>query len=641
MIPDGELTGNDYVSIPAIDRAAGMDGINVLHAASAGLIEWCGGSAPLLRPVITFDGIPVPLDDARWSRLDRWIPVFTVTLPDRSTITGTICAPGGYPSARGFIVRIEAENRGRAPRELRVDLEIDWTWSRLRIETARPLDGMNVLAGAGDSLRTRGVALCLDSDGRRGPSLAVGTSHHAEVRAAAQPDELASLPPDGAVRAANGNTIRAAVAQSVQVKSNSRAGVVFSIGAGREHDGAVTAVTALRRYGPDHWLRQARFELSHTLRAAQDHRWAELLNRNLIFNRYYGVARAIDDDRLHMLRSRSPFCPAPAVLNEREALLWSLPALTIADPAIAREAMFRVFEVASERSGEHLRLVDGGTYDAAFVLDQFLLYSWAVDHFAQATGDVTVLDDPLTRQIVLETDGAGFLRLHPRHVLASTELLPSGDVADYPYATMANALLWSFCERLPRLQSGPAEDPPPRFQDAGAEVAAAIWQHCVSEVNGHPVLASSANLEGDAAVYDDPALSLAMLPFFGFCDADDPVWRETIEFLRSPRYPLWRPGSIGGTAARSGSGRPRTSALCSDLLTPDAPAALDRLLRLHLPGGVAAGEYDTDTGMAGEPHHAALAGFVAWALVRAAEPTEDAGRRRKRGRSDRSTDRGT
>src|SRR5690606_37234468 len=126
---------------------------------------------------------------------------------------------------------------------------------------------------------------------------------------------------------------------------------------------------------------------------------------------------------------------------------------------------------------------------------------------------------------------------------------------------------------------------------------------------------SSANLEGDAAVYDDPALSLALLPFFGFCSADDPVWRATMEFLRSPRYPLWRAGAIGGVAARSGSGRPRTSALCADLLTPDARAALDRLLRLRLPGGVAAASYDTDTGQAEEPHHAALSGFIAWTLV--------------------------
>ena len=517
-----------------------------------------------------------------------------------------------------------------------MELDVEWAWSRLWIATARPLAGSNLLSSDSD-----GTALILETDGGRGPALAVGTSRPADLFAADGTAELAPFPAGSLMSASNGNTLRARVTQATHVKPNSRAGVVFNFGVGRERDGALAAVAVLRRSGADHWVRQARLELSHTLRSAQDHRWAESLNRNLIFNRYYAVGRAIDDDRLYLLRSRSPHCPAPGVFNEREALLWTLPSLIIADPGLAREAMFRVFELASERSGEHLRYIDGGSWDAGFVLDQFLLYAWAVDHFATATGDASVLDDPLTRQIVVETDSGAYMRLHPEQVLAATELLPSGDVADYPFATMANALLWAFCDRLPRLDArgngktagnGDAGEVPLRFQGAAAEVAAAIWHHCVSDVDGHPVLASSASLTGEAAVYDDPSLSLAMLPFFGFCTADDPVWRATLEFLRSPRYPLWRTGRISGLLARGGSGHARTAALCADLLTHAAPDALDRLQRLQFPAGVAAAGYDVESGVAAEPHHAALAGFLAWALVGSAEPKEAAAGRRKRRR---------
>lgn len=628
MTADADLTGNDYVSIPFIDRDASMDGINVLHGASAGLIEWRGGAGALLRPVISLDGVAVSMEDIRWRRLDRWIPVFAITLPDGSTITGTICAPGGYPPARGFTVRIEAENRGRAARELRVELHIEWQWSRLWIATARPLAGRNRLAGDAS-----GSALTLETDAGLGPALAITTSHPGELLAAVGEDALAPLRPGSTIAADNGSVIHARVTQAVTVRSNSRAGVVFNVGVGRERDGALAAASALRRSGPDHWLRQARLELSHTLRSAQDHRWAEPLNRNLLFNRYYALGRAIDDDRLYLLRSRSTRCPAPAVFNEREALLWSLPALIIADPGIAREAMFRAFELASERSGEHLRYIDGGSYDAAFVLDQFLLYAWAIDHYTTVTSDRTVLDDPLVRQIVIETDGGAYMRLHPQHLLAGTELLPSGDAADYPYATMANALLWVFCDRLPRLLTAAnGDEPPPRFHEAAAEIAAAIWQNCVSDVHGHPILASSSSLEGDVAVYDDPALSLAMLPFFGFCPPDDPVWLATMDFLRSPEYPLWRTGRIPGIAGRSGSKRPRMAALCADLLTARAPDALDRLLRVRLPAGVAAGGYDADTDEIDEPHHAALAGFMAWTIVHAAEVKDAPAKARKKRR---------
>jgi hypothetical protein len=636
MTADGELTGNDYVSIPSIDSDGSMDAINVLHGASAGFVEWSGGGNALLRPRILFDGVEVSTAALRWRRLDRWIPVFTVDLPDGSTLTGTICAPGGYPPARGFIVRFEADNRGRTARELRVELDVEWTWSRLWIATARPLPGNNLLTAD-----EAGTALTLETDGGRGPALAIGTSRPPELFAARGTVEPAPFRGGSSIAADNGTILRARVSQATLVRPNSRGGLVFNIGAGRERDGALAAVAALRRSGADHWVRQARLELSHTLRSAQDHRWAEQLNRNLLFNRYYAVGRAIDDDRLYLLRSRSPYCPAPAVFNEREALLWTLPSLIIADPGLAREAMFRIFELASERSGEYLRYIDGASYDAGFVLDQFLLYAWAVDHFATATGDASVLDDPLTRQIVAETDAGAYLRLHPEHVLAGTELLPSGDVADYPFATVGNALLWAFCDRLSRLEpggtgkaagNGDAGDAPLRFQGAAAEVAAAIWHHCVSDVDGHPILASSASLTGEAAVYDDPSLSLAMLPFFGFCAADDPVWRATVDFLRSPRYPLWRTGRVPGLAARDGSGRARTAALCADLLTHSAPDALDRLQRLKFPAGVAAAEYDVESGTGGDPHHAALAGFLAWALVGAAEPKTTAASRRKRRR---------
>ncbi|HEX6307790.1 MAG TPA: glycoside hydrolase family 125 protein [Longimicrobiales bacterium] len=628
MPADADLTGNDYVSIPSIRADGAIDGINVLHGASAGLIEWAGApeTGALLRPVIRFAGETVTIADAQWRRLDRWIPTFTAKLADGSTVTGTICAPGGYPPARGFLIRIEAENRGRAPRTLQVDLDIEWVWSRLWIATGRPLPGPNCIAAD-----PAGV-LMLEVDGGRGPALAIAGRQATDLAAGTTADALLPLAPGSRIAAPNGSRLFARLRQSVEVKPNSRAGIVYHVGAGRERDGAAAAASALQRHTADHWLRQARLDISHILRPAQDHRWAEPLNRNLVFNRYYAVARAIDDDRLYLLRSRSTACPAPALLNEREALLWTLPALIIADPGIAREAMFRMFEIASERSGEFLRYTDGGTYDAAFVLDQFLLYAWAIQHYVTATGDAGVLDDPLTRQVILETDAAAYMRLHPQHLLAATELLPSGDVADHPYATMANALLWKFCEVLPRLMPPVPGEEPLRFQDAAAEVAAALWQHCVSEIAGALVFASSTSVEGETAVYDDPALSLALLPFFGFCAADDPVWGATMDFMRSSRYPLWRDGAVPGLAGRNGSDRAHTAALCADLLGDRSADALKRLQRLSFPGGVAAAQYDVTSGACSQPHHAALAGFLAWTLVQAAEPKDELASRRKQRR---------
>jgi uncharacterized protein len=617
-----ELTGNDYVTIPSITRACAMDGLNVIHGGLGGLVEWTGTGAdvPLLRPELLVDGTPVSLSASTWRRLDRWIPAFQLTLPDGLVLHGTICAPGGYPAARGALLRFELENRSQTNRQITLRLHITWTLTNLWIASGRPLDGVNRLLFDGN-------CVCLEAASGRGPALAISGTHALALSGGTtRAAPLAALPAGALLDAINGTTLHAVAEQTFAVQPQRRGTACCFIGAGRERDGACAAATALRRAGPDHWLHQARLELSHMVRAGEDPQRSELLNRNLLFNRYFAVGRGIDDDRLYLLRSRSTSCPAPALFNEREALFWTIPALIVADPGLAREAIFRVFDAFSERAGEYLRYIDGGTYDPAFVLDQLLLYPWIADYYVRTSGDETLLDEPLLRQVIIEADTALFLRLHAQHMLCSTDLLPSGDATDHPYPTVGNVLLWAFCDALPRLWSRAADEPPLRLEGAASEVAAAIWQHCTTELEGVAVLASSASLDGEVAVYDDPTGTLALLPFFGFCPADDPLWSDTMEFLRSQRYPLWRDGAVPGLATRSDRAHARLAALCADLLGPAQQHALERLTRLHLPAGVAAGGYATDAAAVVEPYHAALAGFLAWTLPRAQEKQARTGR---------------
>jgi hypothetical protein len=609
-----ELTGNDYISIPFIRRDCAMDGVNVLHGRLCGLVAWAGAGtdAPLFRPEVLVDGAPASFASASWRRLDRWIPSFQLTLADGSTLHGTICAPGGYPPARGALLRFELENRSRTNRQITLRLHIRWGATNLWIASGRRLDGMN-------RLLFDGSCICLEARSGRGPALAISGTHALSVSGAVRPADIMALPTGAVLEAANGTPLHAVAEQTFAVPPHRRAAACFFIGAGRERDGACAAARALGRSGPDHWLRQARLELSHILRAGEDPQRSELLNRNLLFNRYFAVGRGIDDDRLYLIRSRSTSCPAPALFNEREALFWTIPALILADTGLAREAIFRMFDAFSERAGEHLRYLDGGAFDPAFVLDQLLLYPWIADYYVRTTGDESLLDEPLLRQVLIETDNALYLRLHGQHMLCSTDLLPSGDAADHPYPTVGNALLWAFCDALPRLWTRGTDEPPLRLEGAASEVAAAIWQHCTTELDGIAVLASSANLDGEAAVYDDPAGTIALLPFFGFCPADDPLWTDTMEFLRSRRYPLWRDGEVPGLTTRSDRAHARLAALCADLLGPAQQDALRRLARLRFPAGVAAGGYATETGDVIEPYHAALAGYLAWTMPRAQE----------------------
>lgn len=148
------------------------------------------------------------------------------------------------------------------------------------------------------------------------------------------------------------------------------------------------------------------------------------------------------------------------------------------------------------------------------------------------------------------------------------------------------------------------------------EAAAAFWQRLTTDLDGTRVIACSADLAGEAAVYDDPLGSLAWLPRLGFCDATDPIWENTLDLLRSPAYPFWlgdrpHPGLAGRSAPRQAS----LAALCADLATPRREAALAVLRTLRLPGGIAAETWDPDTGEAVRgPFAAGLAALLALSL---------------------------
>src|SRR5690606_29448063 len=151
------------------------------------------------------------------------------------------------------------------------------------------------------------------------------------------------------------------------------------------------------------------------------------LNRNLVFNLFYGLGRAIDDDRLYPIASRSPLCAAAAVFNEREALLWSLPALLLADSHVAREALIRAFEQYSHRPGEHMHYLDGVLLAPGFALGQLCAYVLALDRYVRETRDETILDEPIVQDVLRELDANIFGRLHPETFVCATELLPSGE----------------------------------------------------------------------------------------------------------------------------------------------------------------------------------------------------------------------
>jgi hypothetical protein len=612
-----ELTANQYLALPLVSRIDGsIHCLNVLLRTALGLVEWCGDAtsdAPLLSPAIEIDGHAWPLQDLVWERVDRWIPRFRVQLADSLNITATLCAPTGYDATRrGAFYQFEIENSGTTDRNVTVALKGVWGEAFQNAGSRRPVAAERRIATS--STRT-GIALELA--GAISATLGVVT-FGTDAQHLVQSSGIDTIEGGRQRVLAAAESVRFEARRTVRITRGRRAAVTFFLGLAAEREGALATAAAMRRLGAERLLKETRLELSRLSRKTRDATSGAILNRNLAFSYFFGVARGLDDERLYPITSRSPLHPRCGTFNERDALLWAMPALLLVDAALARDLILRCFEQYSHRPGDAVRYLDGSVLDPGFTLDQWCGYVLAVASYVETTGDHGLLEEPLVIDVLRELENGIYTKLHPEIFLAETERLPSGDAPDQRYTTYGNALLHASFRALARLRGEESADGK-RAGAAAEEISSAIWRRCVADVEGLPVLAFSTDLGDAASVYDDPAGSLQLLPFYGFCENTEPVWRNTVEFLRSSRYQLWlgeRP--FPGLAARSTSTLASTAALCADLLGLRAEEALRQMRQLPNVMGSAATHYDPLTGQpAGALHDAALAGFIAWSLYRA------------------------
>jgi len=616
---DWEVTANQFVAVPCLSPATGaIHSCTILSRVANGLLEWAAGDAasvqaPFLTPQVRIGGMAVPFQPVSWDRLERWIPRYRAEAGP-VTITATLCAPTGYDaSRRGFVYAFELES----DETCEVTLSLEGAWSALfhTIVSRRPYECARTVARG-----TRHEGLVLEGVAAASAALAVAVyGDRVEYRVGLGGGEPAAVEP-GTFVPCGPQLVRFSVARTVQLGARKRVPVSFYIGIATERDGAFATSAALRRIGLDTLLRETRLDLARMTRRSRDSALTAILNRNLLLNYFFSVARAIDDDRLYALTSRSPLHPQAATASERTALLWSLPALTLADPVLAREMILRVCEQFSHRPGEAIRYIDGSVLAPGIALDQWGAYGIAIERYIRETGDESILEEPIIGEVLRDLEATMYARLHPEVFLATSDVLPSGHAADYPYVVFANAMLHAFCKSLERA-FGSNPDDLKRVQTAAEELSAAIWRRCTVDIDGLVVLAGSTDLAGGAAVYDDPAGSLQLLPFYGLCSRDEPLWKNTVEFLRSEANPLWH-GDVPfpGLSDRANAEVASTAALCSDMLGARTEAALETLRRLRLRDALVAAAYDPHTGApAGAPHDGPIAGFLAWALVKAVE----------------------
>jgi len=566
-----QLTGNHWLAIPCIHPADGsIHAIGVVHRGARAAVEFAGGpdfvdgaGPALLKPIVEIDGRAHDLASGTmaWERALEWLPTFTCTIGD-VVVRGTIFAPYGRDAdLAGAVYAIALESRGAA-HSVRVRLEGTLGHRQLRVRTARPTDDASLVSrGAGGHLLLEGSAQ---------PGLAaLAVSADADVE----------VTQDG---------VRFSLARTLELPTRGHADTAFYLAAGPERDGAEATVAVLRRRGWRALLAGTRDALQQLEQSTGSEGVDRLINRNLLFAYFFGVARALDDAHYYLVRTRAPWHGAGVTIRDWDALMWTLPAVQLADGALARELLLRMCELHGYAPGRGVHYLDGTLFEPGFALEGVAAYPIAIDRYARDTGDAAIVDEPAIGDTLYLAHDDLQDRRDRRYPLYSSEVTPGNIPVAHAFTLHANAAAAQALEILRRT----LDEETARGVEDPAAVRAAIRRHFAPERDQKGMLRASVDLVGTASPDDEPSASAVWLPLYEALDRTDSLYRRTVKGMPRERSALVR--EIGR------------------LLGPDGEQVLQWLRHAPLHGGVAA-EIVDDAGMAiANAGDAALSGLLAW-----------------------------
>lgn len=574
-----QLTGNHWLTLPCIHPADGaIYAAGILHRGARAAVEFAGSGeflagagAALARPVVQLDGVEVELSrhGMAWERAHHWLPNFTCNI-GTTVVRGTIFAPFGRDmDIAGAVYALSVENRGEQRIEVTLGLEGTLGHRQLRVQSARPVAGAHRI----DATATNEIVL----EGDDVPGFAA----------------LAIAGEDGASAAVGPGGY--ALHQAAVVEPGQRADRAFFIGAGPERDGALATVAVLRQRGWKALLNGTRdalrtFEQSSGVEALDG-----LINRNLVFAYFYSVGRALDDAHYYIVRSRAPWSSRGATIRDWEALTWTIPAVLLADPPLARELILRMCEVHGYAPGRGVNYFDGTLFAPGFTLEGASAYAIATDRYIRDTGDDQVVEEAvLADTLYLSSDEIAGRR--DEHFPLYRADVTLGGAPSTAFSLHANAAVAYALECLKRtLDEGESK----KLEDPDA-VRAALRRHFAVGDGSKSVFASSVRPGVTIVRDDDPSASSLWLPLLEAVERTDSVFRRT--------------------AKAAATDSPLLEARVARLMAPDANEVLEWLRRAPLDGGVAAEFIDAEGAATAGGADAALAGLLAstaWFVVHA------------------------
>lgn len=586
-----QVTGNEYVSLPTIrERDGAIQGISCLYMGLKGMIELTGKEG-FLRPFLQCDGNPAA-GAPSWRRERFWIP----SMMWNNEGISFQCAYLTPMGERGFCLRLEAKNETQSAHEISIGVEGSWDETLHTVNESIPLT-------AGKSVKPSGWNHMFVFQQAPGTPLIAFAPIVGD-------DQPYSHIDQGAEWEQAGFAYR--IFKTARLRPGEALGLDIFFGVGYEEVAAAASAKEMLRQGFEALRQRAVSWLSAREKHAADSKIETLLNTNLFFAFFYASGRAVDTEELCMMTSRSPRYYVSAAYWDRDSLLWAFPAIVETDPVYARELLLSVFRRQGRNFGVHSRYIDGTVLEPGFELDELCAPVIALERYIEKTQDTAILryaEIQNALESVLQKLSA---RKHPALDLYSTFLQPTDDMHNHPYLTYDNALVWKALHALSRWLNRP------ELAEQAEKVRKAVLENCILEYEGKKIFGWSVDLKGHGDIYDEPPGSLQLLPFYGFCAADDPVWQATVSHIRDASYPLSFAGHPIAEIGCKHAPHPWILSICNSILSGHQKEALRHLQATRMDNGIACESVHEDTGdCTTGAAFATCAGFLSFALLHA------------------------
>ena len=583
-----QVTGNEYVSLPAIrERDGAVDSISCLYMGVKGMLELKGKDSFML-PFIFCDGRQQDIQP-EWARDHFWIPSFS-SFRDGICFRCVYLCPSGE---RGFVLRLEAENRSDTVRRMTVGVRGDCSETLHTVNESIPLtQGKRMIRSHWNEMfvfqQVPGLPLLAFA-----PVIADHSPFSEIDQGARWEQEGFSYTIDKEADVRPGETLR----------------LDLFFGIGYEEVAAVTSAKEMLRQSFDTLFQRTAGWLAAREKKTGDPAVNALMNTNLFFSFFFASGRTIDTEELCMMTSRSPRYYVSAAYWDRDSLLWAFPAIVETDSAYARELLLAVFRRQGRNFGTHSRYIDGTVLEPGFELDELCAPVIALDRYIGKTGETAIVQHPAVSEGLEDILRKLRERKHPDIDLYSTFLQPTDDKHNYPYLTYDNVLVWKSLNILGDRTGRPV------LKRQAEKVRSAIEQYCVFDHEGERIYAWSTDLQGRRDIYDEPPGSLQLLPFYGFCGPDDEIWRNTVHLIRNEKYPLSFAGHPIAEIGCKHAPHPWILSICNSLLAGFTDSALAHLQATRMDNGLACESVDEDSGeCATGAAFATCAGFLAYAV---------------------------